>query len=277
MTNFKVKRKKFGISSLLFLLVFGAIFTGTGFFVLNSNKIDPNWTKVTGEVVESSSHTSNSSTTYSPVVKYEVNGQTYRVASSISSSSYPNIGAKREVAYNPARPDQSKVVEGINSTWWLYLFPLIGIICLALAPYLFIRSFNRSGKINRLMQSGQKLQGILVDVQSEGGKNNSGYKIIVSATNTSGTVQNYVSDSLTGIGGLAMADFRNSPIPIDVYVDPANPHIYYVDVADIPNLTPERIGELIKSAMQNKQDNMFADGEKPTPPTIIPTLPPSHT
>ena len=126
------------------------------------------------------------------------------------------------------------------------------------------------------MQSGQKLQGILVDVQSEGSDNNSGYKIVVSATDTSGAVQNYVSDSLTGIGGLAIADFRSNPIPIDVYIDPANPQNYYVDVADIPNLTPERIGELIKSAMQNKQGTTFANGEKPSTTPINATLPPSH-
>jgi hypothetical protein len=273
MTNFKVRRQNFGIGSLLFLFVFGAVFTGAGVSILNSHRIDPNWTKVTGEIIESSSRISDGSTTYSPVVKYEVNGRSYRVASSIGSSSYPNIGEKREVAYNPTRPDQSKVVEGIGSTWWLYIFPLAGIICLALAPYLFIRSVKRSGNINRLMQSGQKLQGILVDVQSGGGNNNSGYKIVVSAADPSGTVQNYVSDSLTGIGGLALADFRNNPIPIDVYVDPINPQNYYVDVADIPNLTAERISELIKSATQN---NTFADAEKPSSlppskPTITPT------
>lgn len=276
-TGFKTRRQKFGVGSLIFLVLFGAIFTGAGVAALKQTKIDPSWTRVTGEVVDLSSHTSDGSTTYSPIVKYEVNGRSYRVASSISTSSYPSIGEKREIAYNPSRPDQSKVVEGAGSTWWLYLFPAVGIACLVIAPVSFIRSVKRSGNINRLMQSGQKLQGILVDVQSEGSNNNSGYKIVVSATDTSGTVQNYVSDSLAGIGGVAMADFRNNPIPIDVYVDPANPQNYYIDVANIPNLTPERIGELIKFATQNKQGGTFADREKPSTPPINPTFPPSNT
>lgn len=277
MMNFKVRRQKFGIGSLLFLFLFGAVFTGAGGFALKSIEVDPDWTRITGEVVDSSSRTSDGSTTYTPVVKYEVNGQSHRVGSSMSSSSYPHIGEKRKVAYNPSHPDQSKLVESIGSTWWLYLFPLVGIICLALAPYMFIRSAKRSGNINRLMQSGQKLQGIMVDVQSEGDNNNSGYKIMVSATNLNGVVQNYVSDSIAGIGGLAMADFRNNPIPIDVYIDPTNPQNYYVDVADIPNLTPERIGELIESAMQNKQSSTFADREGLSTPPINPASPPSHT
>ena len=277
MTNLKVRRQKFGIGSLIFLFIFGAIFMSLGILALKSNKVDPSWTKVTGEIVDSSSHISDGSTTYSPVIKYEVGGQSYKVAGSLSSSSYPNIGEKREVAYNPVRPDQSKVVETASSQWFLYLFPFIGIVCLALTPYLFIRSVKRSSHIKRLMQSGQKLQGVLVDVQSAGNNKSISYKIVVSASDLNGTVQNYVSDTLKGIGGLAMADFRNTPIPIDVYIDPTNPQNYYVDIADVPNLTPDRIGELIKSAMQNKQGTTFADKEEPSTPPINPTFPPSHT
>jgi hypothetical protein len=103
-----------------------------------------------------------------------------------------------------------------------------------------------------LVQTGQKLQGVMVDLQSQG-TNNNGYKIVVAADNGSGAVQNYVSDSLTGVGSLAMADFRTSPIPIDVYVDPSNPENYYVDISDIPNLTPERIQSLLQAAANAKR------------------------
>lgn len=277
MTNYKARRQKFGIGSLLFLMLFGAIFTGLGVLALVSNKVDPSWTRVTGEVVDSSSHRNDGSTTYSPIVQYEVNDQSYRVVSSISSSSYPRIGEKREIAYNPVRPDQSKVVQSASTQWFIYLFPIVGVACLAIAPYAFIRSARRSNNINQLMQSGQQLQGILVDIRPDGSNNNSGYKIVVAATDPSGAVQNYTSDSLTGIGGLAVADFRNTPIPIDVYIDPLRPQDYYVDVADIPNLTPQRIGELIKSATQNKQVTPFADEEKPSTPPINPTPPSSQT
>ncbi|MDB5164847.1 MAG: hypothetical protein JWL89_473 [Candidatus Saccharibacteria bacterium] len=267
MTGFKTRRQKFGVGSLIFLLLFGAMFTGAGVVALKSTKIDPSWSRVSGQVTDSSSSISNGSTIYAAVVQYKVNGQAYQVTSSTSSSSYPHIGDSRQVAYNPSQPNEAKVVEGAGSTWWLYLFPAVGIACLVIAPYTFIKSLRRSGDINHLIQVGQKLQGVLTDVQSMGGNNNNNsYKIVVSATDNTGTVQSYVSDVLGGIGGLAMADFRNNPVPIDVYVNPANPKDYYVDVSDIPNLTPERIAELIKSATHS-QSNTFADGEKPPTPT----------
>lgn len=276
MINLKVRRQKFGIGPMVFLLLFGASFVGAGVFAIQSNKIDPSWTRVTGEIVDSSSRTSDGSTTYSPVVKYEVSGQSYRVASNMGSSSYPKIGGTREIAYDPSRPNESKVVEGTGSILWLYLFPIIGTACVVIGLYAFIRSTKRSGNINRLMQSGQKLQGILVDIQSGSSNRKGGYKIVVSATDLSGTVQNFVSDQLTGIGGLAMADFRSNPIQIDVYLDPANPNNYYVDVADIPNITSERIADLIKTAVQNKQEATTPTNEpKPPKPPVDPTFPPA--
>lgn len=265
--NFKVRRQQFGIFSLIFLLLFGAVFAGSGLFFINSSKIDSSWNRISGEIVDSSSRISNESTTYNPVIQYSVDGQNYRLTSSSGSSFYPNIGGKLEVAYNPSRPDQAKVVDGVGAQAFLWLFPVIGIGILVLAPILFIRSMHRSKKIKNLMQTGQKLQGVLVDVQSTGSSdNNNTYKIVVSATDISGAVQNYVSDQLGGIGGLAMADFRKNPIPIDVYVDPANSQNYYVDISDVPNLTPERIGELIKSAA-NKQPQSIVGSEQIPKPT----------
>lgn len=277
MMKLKVRRKKFGIGSLIFMLLFGAVFTGAGFFALNSSRIDPDWTTVSGEVVDSSSRTRDGSTVYSPIVAYEVDGQTHRVTSNISSAGSPKIGASREVAYNPANPGQAKLVESARTQWFLYAFPLIGIALLAGSPFLFIRSWRRSNAIKKLLQDGQKIQGVVVDVQSQGSSNRSKYKIVVSAADTSGNVKNYVSDSLTGIGGLAMMDFRQNPIPMDVYIDPADPKIYYVDISDVPNLTPERIGELIKSATTNRPGNTSTEEEAPSsrrPPGNI-TLPPT--
>lgn len=256
-TNFKVKRKKFGISSLILLISFGAIFTAAGLFAYKSVQIDESWSRAQGEIVDVSARVSDGSTTYTPVVRYEVGHKTYQVTSNIGSSLYPNIGDTREVAYNPARPDQSKVVSDTGSKALLLLFPVIGIAMLVLAPLLFVRSLKRSNRIKNLMQTGQKLQGVLVDIQSIGGSNNNTYRIVVSATGSTGTVRNYRSDNLSGIAGLAMVDFRNNPIPIDVYIDPTNPQNYYVDVSDIPNLTPQRIGELIKSVAPNQQSDSF--------------------
>lgn len=263
--GFKAKRQKFGVGSLIFLLLFGAVFAGVSLFIINGMRIDPSWTQISGEVVDTTSKVSDGSTTYSAVVEYSVNGQEYRATSSSSSSFAPTIGEKREVAYNPAQPNQAKVVEGATAGL-LWLFPIIGVAILVIAPIAFIRSLKRSSAINNLMQTGLKLQGILTDIQSTSGNNNSSYKIVVSATDNTGTVQNYVSDSVGGIGGLAMADFRTNPIPIDVYIDSANPQNYYVDIADIPNLTPERIAELVQSATKTTQPQMVLGVQQPIAP-----------
>jgi len=77
------------------------------------------------------------------------------------------------------------------------------------------------------------------------------YNLIVSAS-YNGVVNNYISDSLNGVAGLAMSDFNNNPISIDVYINPLNPEEYYVDISDIPTLTPDRIIELIKKTTINR-------------------------
>ena len=120
---------------------------------------------------------------------------------------------------------------------------------------MFVKSILRTRNIDKLVSGGHKLQGVLVDLQTQQSKNGATYQIVVAATGRSGTVQNYVSDPLSGVGGLAMADFQNNPIPIDVYVDPSNPKHYYVDISDIPNLTPERISQLVKMAADKQSQS----------------------
>lgn len=254
-TTLKVRRQKFGIPSLIFLLVFGGLFTGAGVLILNANRVDPDWKVVTGEIVDVSSSISDGSTIYTPIVEYKVSDRVYKITGGISSSAYPDIGTKREVAYNPERPDQSKVIETLRTQWFVYLFPAVGLICLIGAPYAYFRTMRRSNHIKRLLENGLKIQGVITDMKSQSNKDSGTYVIVVSAPDPSGIVQNYVSDPLTGIGGLAMADFRNNPIPVDVFIDPANYDDYYVDVTDIPNLTPERILDLIKMATERNQSN----------------------
>jgi hypothetical protein len=275
--NFKAHRSKFGFGSMLFLLVFGGAFLGTGILLFKSNHADPSWTKISGHITAVSSHISDGANQYSPVVTYAVNGQSYTVASSVSSSSYPALGQAREVAYNPAHPGQAKVIESGGAMWFLYVAMAIGAFFICLAPYLYIRSLRRGSSINALVQTGRKLQGVMVDIQSQGNESGT-YKIVVAADDGSGAVQNYTSDSLTGIGSLAMADFRNSPIPIDVYIDPANPQNYYVDISDIPNLTPERIKDLLQAAATRQSTSMVSGGNNTTPPQppTVPTPPASQ-
>ena len=247
------RRQKFGIGSFIGLFLFGAIFTVAGYFGIQSTKVDPSWTRVQGTVIDAEERrSSKGGTTYAAVVEYTEGEETNNVTSSFSSSFYPDVGETREVSYNPAQPGQAKVVEGLGSSWFLYIFPIVGILCILLAPYYFVKSIRRGGEIKRLMQSGQKLQGGLVDIKDSPVVVNGvrSHILVVAATDNMGKVQNYESDYVTGVGTVAMEDLRNSPVPIDVYVDNANPKSYYVDISDIPNLTPERITELLKKASQ---------------------------
>lgn len=269
-----VKRQKFGISAFVFLMLFGALFGGAGLFALKSAQIDESWSRTQGKVVDVSSRISDGSTMHTAVVEYKVDGSSHRVTAGSSSSVYPSIGSVREVAYDPAHPNNAKVAEGWGIKTLLWAFPVIGLFCIILAPILFSRSLRRSARIEQLMRTGQRLQGVLVDIQSTGNDNNTNtYKITVSAADSTGVVSNYTSDKLGGVAGLAMADFRNNPIPVDVYVDATNPEHYYVDISDIPNLTPQRINELIQSVISRQQS--AAGAQTVAPAQQLKTTPPN--
>lgn len=275
MPGFKAKRRKFGFGSMIFLMLFGAVFAGAGALFYSSMQIDPSWTRVQGKVVDVSSYVSDGSTMHTPVIEYTADGQSRRITGNSSSSNYPTIGGAREVAYNPASPGQAKAVEGFGSKLIMLMFIVFGVGIFLLAPFLFVRSLKRSRRIDNLVKTGHKVQGVLVDIQSEGSSNNSGYKIVVAATDNSGIAQTYVSDSLAGIGALAMADFKNNPIPIDVYIDPINPQHYYVDISDIPNITPQRISELVQRAFSGQPALAEQPSFAPTVPLPTqPALPP---
>jgi len=248
----KPKRLKSGIGTLIFLMLFGLVFAAAGLFIRSSMQIDPNWTIISGEIIDVSrnSGTRDRSDTYSPIVEYVVDGQAYIATSNFSSSSYPTIGGSKEVAYNPLSPGESKIVQGgFSKLLWLIFF-LIGVLCFVLGPVLFIRSHIRGRDIKKLIGYGLKLQGVLVDVKTTGGKQKSS-KILVSAVDLAGQVQTYESDSLTDIANLYMADYRKNPIAIDVYLDPTDHENYYVDISDIKGITPQRINDLIKLAQTN--------------------------
>lgn len=132
-----------------------------------------------------------------------------------------------------------------GSPWLLYIFPVVGVIAIILGITSFIRSQRRNANISQLMQTGQKVQGVLIDLKSSGDTKNTQYQLIVSAPDLGGVVQDYVSDPLNSIGGLMLIDIRATPVPIDVYIDSMNPKNYYVDLADIPNLTAQQITDMV--------------------------------
>ncbi len=261
----KPKRRKFGVSSLLIMVFIGVVCIAIGVFMLQSTKIDPSWVHTNGKVTSAVPvRTSNSSSmTYAPIISYTVAGQSYSVTSSTSSSIMPATGSTREVAYDPAMPANAMAVDGTTVKVLLYIFPAIGVLFVIAAPIAFVRGIRRSHDISSLQTSGIKTTGVITEF---GGGNNSEYFVVVTATDASGGVRNFKSDPMAGIGGLAMADFRSHPIPVDVYVDPSNSDNYYVDISDLPNLTPERIASMVRSVLDER--NGSGSNSRPSGPIV---------
>ncbi len=146
----------------------------------------------------------------------------------------------------------ANTVEKTGPDWFIYIFPVAGVFIVVLGFISFVRALQRNADIKRILQTGRKVQGVLTDVTVKGDSKRTDYRIVVAAPDLSGVVQSYISDSVNNIGGLAMADFHNTPIPIDVYLDSSDPKKYYVDISDIPNLTMERITELLQKAQKEQ-------------------------
>lgn len=267
------KRNTFGVGSLVGLLILGAMFLGIGGIFVASSQIDSAWTRVDGTIV-GSDRSSSSDSTYAPIVSYTVNGATYQVKSSISTSSYPTVGNTMQVAYNPSAPGEAKIVSGKSTMLLLMIFPAIGLIMIILGPVMFVRSRKRGQAIEQLIHSGQKVTGVMTDIKQTGSKNGSStYKLVVSAADASGVVRHYTSDSLTGMIGLVMASFQGKAMPIDVYLDPGNPEHYYVDISDIPSLNAQSITQLVNSARSAMPGTENTPGVLQAAPTPVPQAP----
>lgn len=239
--NTKITRQKFGVSTLIFLELFGVVLISFGLWFINKTKIDPTWIRTQAEVVDiKTSQDNHGATMFSPVLRYSVNGENYQFTRSWSSSDYPTIGTKEKIAYNPNVPSEAKAVEGIQGLAVLLLLVVAGTVCVIMAPILFVKSLKRSKIIKNLIQTGEKLSGVLVRVKSVGGPGARGnhYKIIVSATDKTGITKEYISDPTSTLADLTGVDFNNNSIPVDVYVNPIDSQQYYVDIVSIPDLMP---------------------------------------
>lgn len=258
----------FGLPSLLLMIAVGIVAILVGLYIISSSKIDPSWTRVEGSVVDYQrkdvrrSRTNGDASrdyddeTYYPIVQYEVNGQNYTVKSSLGSSTQPMLREKRTVAYESGSPKNAKLEDSAGTQMLYYLIPVVGAAVIIASVVWYIGAKKRQGVVKGLKQTGYKTTGVIVDIMSQNhgaGTNASGYKITVSAVNQAGSTSNYISDEVYSIGGLAMVDLAANPVPIDVYIDTANPENYYVDIEDIPNLTPQRIADMLKSVTKTPE------------------------
>lgn len=239
----KPRRKKFGPLSFIFLLLMGLVFTGVGWLVVGKEVTSVKWPTVEGRVSDVSISRNSDGASYTPTVTYVVDGKTYTVSQSFGTSSVETVGATKTIAYEPGNPSNG-VIRTTGMNMIVYLFPLAGICVIIGSIVGLVFSIRRGKSIQQLTSTGQKITGIITGVKSG---QNSSTKIIVSATDPSGSVKEYVSDSLAGnvFGAL---DFQSNPIPVDVYVSMSNPEQYYVDISDIPQLTPDKVVALLGKA-----------------------------
>lgn len=238
------------------------MFTVAGLFFIFTNNPDSSWTETKGTVVNVQSRAGDSNTMYSAVVEYTVDGNSYTVVSSMSSSSAPDIGSERKVAYNPNLPQEAKIVESLTSTWWLYLFPLAGLTMIVLSILSYIRSKKRTSEIGNLQVRGVSVKGVVVELKDVGrNDNNTMYKVVVAANDLSGNVKHYLSDPINNVEGLAFTNLHQNPIAVDVFLDPNNPDNYYVDIADIPQLSAPGLSDII-SHVTNSIKNPDAQNDQ---------------
>lgn len=131
--------QKFPVVSLLTLLITGVIFTGASYVMMKRDHIDASWKNTPGHIVDVNVDLHDDAP-YTAIYEYEIDGETHRVRSFVSSSSRPSIGSLGKIAYNPENPAESKVVEKLSTRLMFMIFPIIGIGLLILSPIFFIRS-----------------------------------------------------------------------------------------------------------------------------------------
>lgn len=140
---------------------------------------------------------------------------------------------------------------GIKLFLLLFFFIGAGVVVTGLIS--FVKSLRRSKVIGRLLESSQKLPGVLVEVRNTGRhKGKEVYQLVVSAVDISGMVKSYVSDAFFDMGHLQMVDLQKNPIPVNVLVDSENPDAYYVDVIAMPEVASASIKEIITRSQQGE-------------------------
>jgi hypothetical protein len=113
-----------------FPLVFGGIFGGVGLILLiaaiivyyNQSESLKNTVKSKGKVIDMvGSRGSKGGTTYSPIVEFQFNGQSYRISSEVSSSPPAfEIGEEVELFVPPSNPNKARI-NSFMENWFVVL------------------------------------------------------------------------------------------------------------------------------------------------------------
>jgi hypothetical protein len=114
-------RKKIGYWLLVGL---GLVFAGSSVFLIVQGRVDGDWERVSAEILDvsrrfdehcdSDGFDCRTDVSYAPTVRYVVDGQIIVHASREYSSVQYVAGKTTEVAYNPDKPDEARLVESAD-------------------------------------------------------------------------------------------------------------------------------------------------------------------
>jgi hypothetical protein len=269
----KPRRNAFGLGSALIVAGIGVAFIAASYAFLRDDIQSRNWPAAQAVVtIVNSRLDSDGDRIYRPTVEYSVGGLTHTTTSSSWSSSPTTVGEQRTVRYNPDNPKEG-VIAMSGSDWLILIFPLLGVVIILASFAGFIVSSRRGHTIDRLKQSGTKLQGVVTNVQRSSQQGS--VVITVTAQDHTGQVRSFHSDSVEG-NTMALLQFNQKPIAMDVYIDPSNAEHYYVDIEDVPAMDADYISSLLKMATGQQAPTTFSTvTPQPTPPVEVnpPTIP----
>lgn len=119
-------------TSLLVVLLVGAIMVAGGFWLRSSTGAYSEGLIVEGQVVDIiRSRNGDGNTLYQPVVEYSVGANTYQVKTYYSSSSRPRLGETRQVSYRPGDPSSGRVVGTDWLPWAIIAFGSVSMFSAA--------------------------------------------------------------------------------------------------------------------------------------------------
>lgn len=132
------------IASVIFL-VFAAGFLGGGLFIRSQVTPDQGDVVVVGTVVDVRESSGSDGSTYRPIVEYRdpQTGQVFTSVGLIGTSSQPELGSTREVAFPPNAPADAKVV---GQVWFAWIFITIGVATLGILALVPIVRMRRAGR-----------------------------------------------------------------------------------------------------------------------------------
>ena len=255
------KYSKLRLGALMALGVIGLFTIVMSVVSLSQGSSRDDWKSTMGRVEAVSQKNNDQGIRFNGIIHYQVEGKNYVIEDPELQTIRPRIGSPKEVFYKSTNPNEA-VFELENSfPVWSLLGVIFGLALSGVSGYMLFKKYQRQQFVNKLVKDGTKLNGVLSDVLPDSQAKNADltidYRLTVSTVDILGNARSYISDRVSGPAGISLASFRSNPIPIDVYVDAMNPDDYYVDLSEIPELTPLRIAQMIQNARVNSGQASF--------------------